>query len=197
MGGGEDISPRFVVQATALLAAGNIDSAVEACRAGIARYPWYATGYWVLGKCYEAQGNSVAAAEQYAEVAARLPGVPSVKNAVERTRVPGSAHAVQKAEEGTDVDALLRRLQEAKRPIPVSGASNGDTPFVDMSTPHGESSIVTVTLAEIYAKQGEYREALEAYRKLTQQRPDEAGRHAMRMAELERLLQRSDKLRQP
>jgi tetratricopeptide (TPR) repeat protein len=195
MGGGEDISPRFVVQATVLLAAGNIERAVEACRAGIARYPWYATGYWVLGKCFEAQGNLTAAGEQYAEVAARLPDVPSVKLALERTRVPGTAPVVLTAEEGTDVDALLRRLQEAKRPIPT--ASGADTPFVDMSTPHGESSIVTVTLAEIYAKQGEYREAVEAYRKLVQQRPDEAGRHAMRIAELERLLQGTDKLRQP
>lgn len=194
MDGGEDISPRFVVQATALLAAGNIDSAVEACRAGIARYPWYATGYWVLGKCYEAQGNLAAAGEQYGEVAARLPGVPSVTNAVARTRVPGSAPAVRGPKEETDVDALLRRLQEAKRPIPT--ASGADTPFVDMSTPHGESAIVTVTLAEIYAKQGEYREALEAYRKLIQQRPDEAGRHTVRVAELERLLQGADKLRQ-
>ena len=195
MDGGEDISPRFVVQATALLGAGNIESAMEACRAGIARYPWYATGYWVLGKCYEAQGNLAAAGKQYGEVAARLPGVPSVKNAVERTRVPGSTPAVQRPGEGTDVDALLRRLQEAKRSIlPASGT---DTPLVDISTPHGESSIVTVTLAEIYAKQGEYREALDAYRKLIQQRPDEAGRHAIRVAELERLLQSADKLRQP
>jgi tetratricopeptide (TPR) repeat protein len=195
MGGGEDTSPRFVVQATALFAAGDFEGAVEACRAGIARYPWYATGYWVLGKCYEAQGKIAAAAAQYGEVAARLPGVPSVKAAVERTRVPVSTPVVHKVEEGTDVDALLRRLQDAKRSILTEPVP--DAPLVDMSTPHGESSIVTVTLAEIYAKQGEYREALEAYRKLTQQRPDEAGRHAMRIAELERLLQRADKLRQP
>ncbi len=195
MDGGEDTSPRFVVQATALLTAGSIAGAVEMCRAGIARYPWYATGYWVLGKCYEAQGNLAAAGEQYGEVAVRLPGVPSVQNAVERTRVPGNPPVVRGVKEETDVDAMLRRLQEAKRPIPT--ASGADTPFVDMSIPHGESAIVTVTLAEIYAKQGEYREALEAYRKLIQQRPDEAGRHAMRVAELERLLQGADKLRQP
>ena len=45
MGGGEDISPRFVVQATALLAAGNIESAVEACRATLLR-PVSSTGKW-------------------------------------------------------------------------------------------------------------------------------------------------------
>ncbi|MFH1095484.1 MAG: tetratricopeptide repeat protein [Candidatus Micrarchaeota archaeon] len=166
----------------------------KACRAGIARYPWYATGYWVLGKCYEARGDLAAAGEQYGEVEARIPGVPSVKDAMERTRAAGSTPGGDRRDEGTDVEALLRRLQEAKRPFATP--SGTETPLVDISTPKGEGSIATVTLAEIYAKQGEYREALEAYRKLIGQRPDEAGRHAVRIAELERLLQSADKLRQ-
>jgi tetratricopeptide (TPR) repeat protein len=191
---GEDISPRFVVQATALLTAGNIDGAVEACRAGISRYPWYATGHWILGKCYEARGDRAAAYEEYKEVASRLPGIDAVESAVERTRPATGDSQVTREHEGTDVEALLLRLQEAKRVIAQMPAD--DTPLVDISQPHGESSIVTVTLAEIYAKQGEYREALGAYRKLVQQRPEEAGRHAMRIAELERLLQGADKLRE-
>ncbi len=195
MAWGEEISPRFVVHATALMAAGKLESAVETCLAGITRYPWYATGYWVLGKCYEAQGYLVAASAQYGEVAKRLPGLASVNSAVERTRVADGAPAQVGGAGTTDVEELLRRLQEAKRPlVPDPGDHN---PLVDISVPRGESSIVTVTLAEIYAKQGEYREALDAYRKLIQQRPDEAGRHAVRIAELERLLEGADKLRQP
>jgi tetratricopeptide (TPR) repeat protein len=195
MGEGGDISPRFVVHATAFLAAGKIERAIEACRAGIALYPWYATGYWVLGKCYEAQGSLVAAQEQYAEVARRLPGVPAVNSAVERTRsvLHGAVMGGEKTE--TDVDQLLRKLQEAKRQMSVLPGE--DTPQVDISTPQGENAIVTKTLAEIYAQQGKYREACEAYRKIIQQRPDEAGRYAVRIAELEQLLQGPDKLRQP
>ncbi len=195
MAPGEEISPRFVVHAAALLAAGKLESAVETCLAGIARFPWYATGYWVLGKCYEAQGNRAAADAQYGEVAKRLPGIASVKSAVERMRAAESVLAPGGDGGTTDVEALLLRLQEAKRPLVPDPGDR--TPLVDISMPRGESSIVTVTLAEIYAKQGEYREALEAYRKLTQQRPDEAGRHAVRIAELERLLEGADKLRQP
>jgi len=195
MAPGEEISPRFVVHAAALLAAGKLESAVETCLAGLAQFPWYATGYWMLGKCYEAQGNRAAAGAQYGEVAKRLPGIASVKSAVERMRAPESAPAPGGEGGTTDVEALLRRLQEAKRPLVPDPGDH--TPLVDISAPRGESSIVTVTLAEIYAKQGEYREALEAYRKLTQQRPDEAGRHAVRIAELERLLEGADKLRQP
>jgi pentatricopeptide repeat protein len=66
-----------------------------------------------------------------------------------------------------------------------------------MAAPKSERSIVTVTLAEIYAKQGDYREAIEAYKKLIEQRPEDTGRHAVRMNELEKLLQGADKLRQP
>lgn len=190
----EDISPRFVVHATTLLTAGKNTEAAAACLAGIARYPWYTTGYWVLGKCYEAQGDLAAAHAQYLEVAKRLQGVPSVTDALERTHVAEAAAASRGAATGTDVDALLHMLQQAKRVIPP--APGPKTPLVDISAHQGEGPIVTVTLAEIYARQGEYREALEAYRKLIQQRPDEAGRLAERMAELEQLLQGADKLRQ-
>lgn len=193
MTGMEDISPRFVVQAASLLEAGKIDEAVAACQAGIQEYPWYVTGYWILGKCYEAEGNPIAAHSQYREVARRLQRLPSVAAALERTskgKLPASVPPV------TDMEDLLRRLQEAKRVVPPPPGPS-DAPLVDMSIPRNEGPIVTATLAEIYAQQGEYREALEAYKRLIQQRPDEAGRHAHRMAELELLLQGADKLRQP
>jgi cytochrome c-type biogenesis protein CcmH/NrfG len=46
---------------------------------------------------------------------------------------------------------------------------------------------VTATLAEIYASQGEYNEAIEAYRTLAAQRPGSAERYQKRLAELEEL----------
>jgi len=192
--GVEDISPRFVVHVTTLLSAGKTAEAVTACRAGVQKYPWYTTGYWVLGKCYEAQGDIPAAHAQYQEVAKRLQGVSSVADALSRTRAAENVAGSQGVTAGTDMEGLLRRLQEARRiqPLPVLEA-----PLVDMAVPQGEGPIATVTLAEIYAGQGKYREALEAYQKLIQQRPDETGRHAERMAELEKLLQGADKLRQP
>ena len=190
-----DVSPRFVVHAEALLSAGNIEAAIALCRAGVALYPWYATGYWVLGKCYEAHGSAAAACEQYTEVARRLPGVAAVQRALERASAMQEMKPGALAEQETDVEFILRRLQEAKRVVPP--AATEDKPLVDMAAPKSERSIVTVTLAEIYAKQGDYREAIEAYKKLIEQRPEDAGRHAVRMNELEKLLQGADKLRQP
>jgi len=192
--GAEDNAPRFVVHATALLEAGRNAEAVVACRAGIQRYPWYATGYWVLGKCYEALGDLSDAHAQYLEVARRLHGIPSINDALERTRPVMNAKAAVAEPAGDDMDLLLRKLQDAGR---ITPSSDPDVPFVDMATPQGEEPIATVTLAEIYAAQGRYKEALEAYRRITQQRPDDAGRHDERMAELEQLLQRTDKFRQP
>jgi cytochrome c-type biogenesis protein CcmH/NrfG len=46
---------------------------------------------------------------------------------------------------------------------------------------------VTATLAEIYASQGEYDEAIEAYRTLAVQRPGSAERYQKRLGELEDL----------
>jgi predicted Zn-dependent protease len=193
--GGDDISPRFVVHAMALLSAGNVDAAAETCHAGITRYPWYATGYWVLGKCYEAQGNTAGAYEQYAEVAKRLSGVPAVQQSLERLSATLNGSRAETAGRETDVDFILRRLKEAKRL--VAPASGEEKPLVDISAPKGETSIVTVTLAEIYAKQGDYKEAIEAYKKLIRQRPDDTGRYAIRIAELELLLQSTENFRQP
>jgi tetratricopeptide (TPR) repeat protein len=183
------VTPRFVVHVQALLSAGNTGSAIEACRAGIVVYPWYGTGYWLLGKCLEAQGNAGAAHEQYQRAAAVLPGVAALKAALART----GGRTVEGPK--VDMDALLVRLQQARRSKPPQAVEN--TPLVDISEPLGEQGIATVTLAEILAQQGKYREALEAYRRVIGQRPDDAGRHAARVAELEELLQRADKLREP
>ncbi len=46
---------------------------------------------------------------------------------------------------------------------------------------------MTVTLAEIYAAQGEYGEAMAAYRILMERQPGEAEGYRKRIRELERL----------
>jgi cytochrome c-type biogenesis protein CcmH/NrfG len=55
-----------------------------------------------------------------------------------------------------------------------------------------QAEIVTVTLAEIYAAQGQFREAIAAYRKLMERRPDDAGRFGQRIVELEDLAAASE-----
>jgi hypothetical protein len=52
--------------------------------------------------------------------------------------------------------------------------------------------MVTATLAEIYASQGEFGEAIDAYRKLAEQRPGSAERYQKRLRELEELRRLQD-----
>jgi tetratricopeptide (TPR) repeat protein len=94
----------------------------------------------------------------------------------------------------SSAEFLLRRLQEVKKAVP----SIPDRPVPDESQTQNvsPSKIVTATLAEIYATQGEYKEAIEAYRKLASQRPIEAERYAKRIAQLEEL-SRPSQVEQP
>jgi hypothetical protein len=59
----------------------------------------------------------------------------------------------------------------------------------DLSAPAEQAPvIVTETLAEIYASQGQFREAIQAYTTLSAGKPEETERYARRIAQLEELL---------
>ncbi|HUI10937.1 MAG TPA: tetratricopeptide repeat protein [Bacteroidota bacterium] len=55
-----------------------------------------------------------------------------------------------------------------------------------------QGRFVTATLAEIYASQGEFSEAIEAYRTLAAQRPGSAQRYQKRLEELEELKRKTE-----
>jgi len=87
------------------------------------------------------------------------------------------------AESGGDQDStvafLLKQVRSAAAPAEVET----ETEETDRTT--SAPRFVTETLAEIYASQGEYREAIEAYSQLIERRPSEAERYRKRMRELE------------
>jgi len=200
MEGEEEHSPRFAERAVECLARGETAEAKRLCQTGVERFPWYATGHLVLGRCCETAGHYRAAAGCYRQVLQILPGLVAAEEAL--ARVSG------RPDEGeSGVDFLLRQLGQVKRPPPGtedtgSGRGGAERPektgVGGTGRPEGRGEqIVTATLAEIYARQGEYREAVESYRMLIRQRPGDAGRFRERLAELERLLQGAHKLGQP
>ncbi len=200
MAGEEEHSPRFAERAVACLARGETAEAMRLCQAGVERFPWYVTGHLVLGRCRETAGHYRAAAGCYHQVLQMLPGLAVAEEAL--AKVSGQP---DKGESG--VDFLLRQLGHVQRPAPVREETKpgrgGDlreerAAHGDAGRPEGRpEKIVTATLAEIYARQGEYGEAVEAYRMLIRQRPGDAGRFAERLAELERLLQGAHKPGEP
>jgi tetratricopeptide (TPR) repeat protein len=188
--GGTDIEPRFAERASASLDRGDVPAALSLLLAGMKQYPAYATAHVLLGRCYERLGKAQDAEQQFAQARRILPGLSGIG-------------AVVQPKDGAEsgVDFMLRQLPHVK--IRPDAGAHGQTPSPSMhegADAHGENGtdatvpIVSATLAEIYAEQGRYREAVEAYSRLAQQRPADAGRYRERLAELERLLQGVDKL---
>ncbi len=92
------------------------------------------------------------------------------------------------------VEFLIKQLQQAPktpRPniMPVTPiTADESTPAADAQVPEEAPTIVTETLAEIYANQGQYNEAIQAYTTLSAEKPEDADRFAERIEQLRELL---------
>ena len=204
-------SPWFARVAADLLDTGNIKEALRICVEGTRVFPRYTTGRLMLGRCYEALGSNVEAVLEYTRVLEVFPDNHLVRELLDRAeqreaqgfdafaaewqaRLQGRKDRLTFEEYvGTPVAAggdqsmeqIIQQLEGAPRRIPVP-----ETPPVPAGSPEIPASparFVTATLAEIYASQGEYDEAIEAYRTLAAQRPGSAERYQKRLAELEEL----------
>ncbi|MGB2958933.1 MAG: tetratricopeptide repeat protein [Bacteroidota bacterium] len=201
-------TPWFARLALVYLEQGDSDTALRVCREGMKRYPRYVTGNLVLAKCYEALGRRIEAALEYRRVLEVLPDNQMVKDAVrqlerqeqvafetfaqrrqEELRTVGGSvsfeqyNVSQESPQESSVDFLIKQLQEVRRSTTQGqGEQAGEAELED-----GEAAakIVTETLAEIYASQNEFHEAIKAYRKLLELRPEEAPRYEKRLAELQ------------
>ncbi len=205
--GSAAVSPWFARRAAERLAAGNTAEAIRLCVDGMGRYPWYSTGAYVLGTCYERMGRRAEAVMEYRRACVLAPDARVVREALARAqrreqeafeefavqqmdalgRPPGSVGFEEYlAGEGgaaeNSAEFLRKQAESGRREEPPAG-SGKDGPGASSSSPR----IVTVTLAEIYAAQGEYGEAVRAYRTLLERRPEEAEGFQKRIQELEAL----------
>lgn len=205
MGSGA-VSPWFARRAAERLAAGDTTEAVRLCVEGMGKYPWYATGAYVLGTCYERLGRRAEAIIEYRRACVLAPDARVVREALVRAerreqeafeefavqqidalgRPPGSVGFEEYlAGEGggeNSAEFLRKQAEAARHEEPQPGAGNG-APGASSASPR----IVTITLAEIYAAQGEYGEAVKAYRTLLERRPEDAEGFRKRIRELEAL----------
>lgn len=84
----------------------------------------------------------------------------------------------------TSIEGLTAKLQSAKKITPVIDFSSKLSSDDDSGT-MASSSFVTPTLAEIYAKQGWFDDAIKAYRTLAKTKPAEREKYEERIKELE------------
>jgi len=210
-------SPWFARIAADLLESGNMKEALRVCVEGTRVFPRYTTGRLMLGKCYEALGSHVEAMLEYVRVLEVFPDNPLVRELVRRAeqheqqgfeafagewqarwqgrkdRLTFEEYVGSSAPEAApSVEQIAEQLEAAPRIVPVAPQ---EAPPVPPDAPQAQPApgrFVTATLAEIYASQGEYDEAIEAYRTLAAQRPGSAERYQKRLAELEELKNKTD-----
>ena len=153
-------SPLFIRVAQEYLIEGKIEKAKELCLSGLERFPSYVTVLLVLSKCY--------AAEREFEAAIQL-----LKQAL--TVNPNS-------------DALRTLLNEWSKkniqpPKNAERAQIQEQPQREEIVPP-QQMIVSRTLAEIYASQGQYEEAIHIFKLLLQQQPARQMEFEPRIREL-------------
>jgi hypothetical protein len=89
------------------------------------------------------------------------------------------------------IEELTNKLQNAGKITPVINFAQKDTQAAsDQDTPSG-MGFVTPTLAEIYAKQGWFDDAIKAYKTLAHNKPAEKEKFEKRIAELEEMKKKS------
>lgn len=174
------IRPSFCKQVIEYLAQGKNDLAHEICRKGVASYPQYTTGHLLLGKTYEMLGQYAEAVLEYNFVLRALPGNEAVRSLLQGVEQ-------READAFEEYAKKQGRMLGEKRKGVTLDTYLADPPASPSSKPPSTATLrfVTQTLAEIYASQGEYGEAIQAYRKLMEQRPQDAQRFSERMVELE------------
>lgn len=80
----QHIAPSFAREAAQHMQDDNIQRALELCMRGTKEYPRYATGYFILGRCYEALNRTVDALVEYNNALAILPDSATLLSFVQR-----------------------------------------------------------------------------------------------------------------
>jgi tetratricopeptide (TPR) repeat protein len=201
-------SPWFARQGQEALERGNPAEAVRLCSAGVEHYPWYATGHLILGRALDALGRVSESVLSLRRALAEAPDAEAVRQALrraeERERNEFAAY-IAGQNESPEAGTMTFEEYSSGTVIPGEGSAGflqkqtlaarqeAPVPLPPLPEKGEQQRIVTVTLAEIYASQEEYAEALEAYRTLKMLRPAEAGRFDERIRELERLAAEQNK----
>jgi len=188
-------SPLFCCAAACEVDCGNYLKAIELLEAGIKNYPQYATAYLVYSIALANTGNAIKAKDNAAK-GARLLGSDKVleyynaaidsiiKSAPPQPTLKGPTF-VDEFEIDNNLDELAKQLSNAK--IKYSDdkdiSTNGD-----YSDSYSASGLYSETLAEIFYSQKNYLESINHYKKLIEQKPENAEKYFARINEIKKLI---------
>ncbi len=186
-------SPLFARLASCYLKEGEVQKAVDVCTRGLKDHPDYTTAHLVLARCFEAMGRNLEALVEYRRVLKsfpdNLPVITLVQNIERKEQEAFRSFAEERLQELRRKQGLTPRkvAEEPARPIRVEREDEEDEAEDEVRTTGGQK-IVTATLAEIYASQGEFGEAIQIYKRLSIEKPGEAETYLKRIADLEDIL---------
>lgn len=91
-----------------------------------------------------------------------------------------------------DKTIVEKEITESLGDFEINTADEADLGFVTSENVQGETKVVTSTLGEIYIAQGKFKEALEVFKTLLEENP-ENRRYKRKVKELEELIKQSNK----
>ncbi|MDP2209095.1 MAG: hypothetical protein Q8K98_10035 [Bacteroidota bacterium] len=151
-----------------------IDEVFKLCIESIKRYPKHSTSYLILGRGYAALRQYEAAILCSEKALSLQPDSLLAQNLISNWRQIILTNGEKKRLEALEIlsaptiDELQKLLKDEPNDIIEPQKENAQaTPENNRALPE----IVSVTLADIYTKQGEYAEAIKMYRALIIQRP--------------------------
>jgi tetratricopeptide (TPR) repeat protein len=100
---------------------------------------------------------------------------------------PASVEAASSDFSQDNIGEFAEKLQNVQRMTPVINFAEKDTPALSPEESTSSMGFVTPTLAEIYAKQGWYDDAIKAYKTLAQSKPAEREKFEKRVTEIEEI----------
>jgi tetratricopeptide (TPR) repeat protein len=171
--GANPFSPSFCHLASIYLDNNRSQEARALCEKGLTQYPGYATAHLVLGRCYLYLRRFGDARREFSETLSLQPRCEVARTLLRETVLASAdGSAIEAATVDDQTQASPRQLMYEEREA-ISGAAAGE--------------IVTSTLAEIYASQGAYREAIRTYTLLVARTPEERAQFERRIRELEEI----------
>ncbi len=193
-------SPIFARLAAEYLGAGKSAEATVLCHRGLTTYPHYATAHLILARCHAADGNYALALSSLEEVAKLIPEFQLYERYYTKWTADLASSALSRVEPQEepapsknpeeDFESRVTTETAAAPPEPLAGEISGEELAQIQRPPSTDSDewrIVSRTLAEIFATQGEFEEAIVTYRLLIQERPELEVAYQGRIEELLKL----------
>ena len=192
-------SPLFVREANTEIFANNVEKAVEILRQGLLNFPNYPTAHIVLAKAFTILGNydealasfnffaeEVASSKKMRSAFGKIPRQPfSFENDFNEESNSVPTVDTKPFIEENSFDDRLDEIAEQIASIKIPPPENEIREVENESDFPSEVKIASETLAKIYVAQGEFKEAIEMYRRLIPKNPSKKEYFLERISELQ------------